>query len=72
MKEIKEFDRAALADELKSIVDDPGVKPGGYGTIQQREADARRAEERDRKKKKLRSRIRPSSLNSQRSSDLTF
>jgi hypothetical protein len=78
MTEIKEFDRDALATELDIIMrnnkTDKGTKLGGYGNLSQKEADARRRQEAEKRnrKKQLRSRIRLGSLNSQRSSYLAF
>ena len=58
MKDIKKYDRDALADELNAIMESnkpSGVRPGGLGTEAQREKDLKRREER----KKIRQRLMP-------------
>ena len=56
MKEIKKYDRDALADELNAIIRDnkpSGVRPGRYGTPEQREEDLKRRKRREEIRQRL-------------------
>ena len=59
MKDIKKYDRDALADELKAIMLEnkaSGVRPGGLGTVPERIEEAERRKKREQIRQKIRSR----------------